>query len=142
MLGSRIAALVCFFLGTLAWAADWPRWRGPNRDGISSETGLLESWPKGGPPLVWKIEGLGEGYSSASIANGRLFIQGQRGDEEYVLAFDANTGKQLWRVHTGVPFNESRGHGPRSTPTAVSYTHLDVYKRQMKRRPLAIEADE
>jgi outer membrane protein assembly factor BamB len=117
MLVRRILPLLCFCLGTLAWAADWPQWRGPNRDGISSETGLLEAWPKGGPPLVWKIQGLGEGYSSAAIAGGRLFIQGQHGDEEYVLAFDAGTGKQLWRVHTGVPFNESRGHGPRSTPT-------------------------
>ena len=117
MLGRTNAPLLCFLLGTLAWAADWPQWRGPNRDGISAETGLLDVWPKGGPPLVWKIQGLGEGYSSAAVASGRLFIQGQRGDEEYVLAFDAGTGKQLWRVHTGIPFNESRGHGPRSTPT-------------------------
>src|ERR1039458_7694817 len=103
MLGSRIAPLLCLFFGTLAWAADWPQWRGPNRDGISSETGLLEAWPKGGPPLVWKIQGLGEGYSSAAIAGGRLFIQGQHGDDEYVLAFDAMlvcletaTGKRIW----------------------------------------------
>ena len=117
MPGRGIALLLWFSLGALAWAADWPQWRGPNRDGISSETGLLDTWPKGGPPLVWKIQGLGEGYSSPAIAGGRLFIQGQQGDEEYVLAFDAATGKQLWRAHTGIPFNESRGHGPRSTPT-------------------------
>ena len=117
MLGRGIASLLCLFFGALAWAADWPQWRGPNRDGISAETGLLDAWPKGGPPLVWKIQGLGEGYSSAAIAAGRLFIQGQQGDEEYVLAFDAGTGKQLWRAHTGIPFNESRGHGPRGTPT-------------------------
>jgi outer membrane protein assembly factor BamB len=116
MLARGTAVLLCF-LATLAQAGDWPQWRGPNRDGISPETGLLEAWPKGGPPLLWKIAGLGEGYSSAAIAAGRLFIQGQRGDEEYVLAFDANTGKQLWRAHTGISFNESRGHGPRSTPT-------------------------
>lgn len=117
MLVRGVTLIVCLFLGNFAWAADWPQWRGPNRDGISAETGLLESWPKGGPPLVWKIQGLGEGYSSAAVAGGRLFIQGQHGDEEYVLAFDTNTGKQLWRTHTGIPFNESRGHGPRSTPT-------------------------
>jgi outer membrane protein assembly factor BamB len=116
MLARGTAVLLCF-LATLAQAGDWPQWRGPNRDGISPETGLLEAWPKGGPPLLWKIAGLGEGYSSAAIAADRLFIQGQRGDEEYVLAFDANTGKQLWRAHTGISFNESRGHGPRSTPT-------------------------
>lgn len=115
MPGRRIASFLC--LCTLASAADWPQWRGPNRDGISAETGLLDTWPKGGPPLLWKAQGLGEGYSSAAVANGRLFIQGQRGDEEFVLAFDANTGKQLWHAHTGIPFKESRGHGPRSTPT-------------------------
>lgn len=115
MLARGIVVLACCL--TLAQAADWPQWRGPNRDGISTETGLLDSWSKGGPPLLWKIAGLGEGYSSAAIAAGRLFIQGQSGNEEYVLAFDANTGKQLWRTHTGVSFNESRGHGPRSTPT-------------------------
>ena len=56
--------LLCLSACTLTWAADWPQWRGPNRDGISSETGLLESWPKGGPPLLWKIQGLGEGYAA------------------------------------------------------------------------------
>ena len=117
MLGRGLASLFFLLFGALAWAADWPQWRGPNRDGISAETGLLDAWPKGGPPLVWKIQGLGEGYSSAAIAAGRLFIQGQRGDEEYVLAFDANTGKQLWRAHTGIPFRESKGDGPRGTPT-------------------------
>ena len=109
--------LICLFGSAVAWAADWPQWRGPNRDGISSETGLLDAWPKGGPPLVWKIQGLGEGYSSAAIAAGRLYIQGQHGDEEFVLAFDAGSGKPLWRAHTGIPFKESRGYGPRSTPT-------------------------
>ncbi len=99
------------------WAADWPQWRGPHRDGISAETGRLDSWPKGGPPLLWKTQGLGEGYASSAIADGRLFIQGQQGDEEFVLALDANTGKQLWRSHTGIPFKESRGYGPRGTPT-------------------------
>jgi len=120
MLGRRIAILICpvlCSLTSLAWAADWPQWRGPNRDGISAETGLLDAWPKGGPPLAWQIHGLGEGYSSAAIAAGRLFIQGQQGNEEYVLALDAATGKQLWRTHTGIPFKESHGYGPRGTPT-------------------------
>ncbi len=114
MLG-RLLGFFC--VAFLACAADWPQWRGIQRDGISPETGLLDAWPKGGPPLVWKISGLGEGYSSGAISGGRLFIQGQQGNEEYVLAFDAGTGKQIWRAHTGIPFNESRGEGPRSTPT-------------------------
>src|SRR5690349_12357338 len=116
MPGSKVASLL-LGCAALAMAADWPQWRGPHRDGISADTGLLDAWPKGGPPLAWKVQGLGEGYSSAAVAAGRLFIQGQRGDEEFVLAFDAATGKQLWRAHTGIPFKESRGYGPRSTPT-------------------------
>jgi len=110
-------ALICLSLASLAPAADWPQWRGIHRDGTSAETGLLDSWPKGGPPLIWKISGLGEGYASAAIAAGRLFIQGQQGNEEYVVAFDAASGKQLWHAHTGIPFQESRGYGPRGTPT-------------------------
>ena len=64
------------------WAADWPQWRGPKRDGISAETGLLKAWPASGPPLVWKAEGLGEGYSSMSVSQGMIFTQGQRGDTQ------------------------------------------------------------
>lgn len=104
-------------MGTLASAADWPQWRGPNRDGASLETGLQDSWPRGGPRLVWRTQGLGEGYSSFSVVGGRLFTQGQRGDQEFVLALDAGTGKQLWRTDTGRSFREQRGHGPRGTPT-------------------------
>src|SRR5215831_17715218 len=100
-----------------ALAADWPQWRGPHRDGISSETGLLESWPAGGPRLVWKTQGLGEGYSSFAVVGDRLYTQGQQGNQEFVLAFDINTGKQLWRVPNGSAYHESRGNGPRGTPT-------------------------
>jgi outer membrane protein assembly factor BamB len=109
--------LACLFLCTLAWGADWPQWRGIHRDGISPETDLMESWPKDGPPLAWRVDGLGEGYASSAVAGGRLFIQGQRGNEEFVLAFDAGAGKEMWRSPTGHPFRESRGYGPRSTPT-------------------------
>ena len=52
-------------------AADWPQWRGPQRDGISRETGLLDAWPAGGPPRIWKAQGLGQGYSAFAIAQGR-----------------------------------------------------------------------
>jgi outer membrane protein assembly factor BamB len=112
---SFAALIFCLYAVPLLQPADWPQWRGLNRDGISPETGLLDSWPKGGPPLVWKIQGLGEGYSSSAIAAGRLYIQGQQGDEEYLLAFDAATGKQLWRAPTGRSFREERGFGPRGT---------------------------
>jgi outer membrane protein assembly factor BamB len=100
-----------------ALAADWPQWRGPNRDGLAAETGLLKSWPAGGPHLAWKTQGLGQGYASFSIAQGRLFTQGQRGDQEFVLAFDVRNGQKLWETPTGRGYRESRGNGPRGTPT-------------------------
>ncbi|HET9786012.1 MAG TPA: hypothetical protein VFP47_02710, partial [Pyrinomonadaceae bacterium] len=69
-----IVALLCLAGQTMAQAnANWPQWRGPNRDGISKETGLLKQWPADGPPLVWKTKGAGTGYSSFSIANGKLY---------------------------------------------------------------------
>ena len=96
---------------------DWPQWRGPNRDGVSGERGLLKEWPSAGPPLAWKAGGAGEGYSSFSTANGRLYTLGARGGAEYVMAFDAATGKKLWEAQHGQRFSNDRGDGPRATPT-------------------------
>jgi outer membrane protein assembly factor BamB len=98
-------------------AASWPQWRGPNRDGISQETGLLKQWPADGPPLVWKGTGAGRGYSSLALANGRLFTMGLRGDREYIIAFDVATGKEVWATPHGGAYRDSRGDGPRGTPT-------------------------
>ncbi|HXS02397.1 MAG TPA: PQQ-binding-like beta-propeller repeat protein [Pyrinomonadaceae bacterium] len=97
--------------------ADWPQWRGPNRDGISKETGLLKQWPAEGPPLVWKASGAGGGYSSFSVANGKLYTMGLRGEREYVIAFDVATGKEAWSTAHGGAFRNDRGDGPRGTPT-------------------------
>jgi outer membrane protein assembly factor BamB len=96
---------------------EWPQWRGPNRDGISKETGLLKQWPAEGPPLVWKASGAGRGYSSMAVANGRLFTMGLRGDREFVIAFDVTTGKEAWATPHGSAYRDSRGDGPRGTPT-------------------------
>jgi outer membrane protein assembly factor BamB len=104
----------------LASAADWPQWRGPNRDGISSETGLLASWPQGGPRVVWKTQGLGQGYSSLAIVKDRIYTQGQRGNQEFVIAFDVKTGKQVWETPTSRAYRNDRGDGPRGTPTIDS----------------------
>ena len=101
----------------VAPAADWPQWRGANRDGKSAETGLLDSWPKGGPRLLWKVQDLGEGYSGPAIVGDRLYIQGQQGGQQLVMAYDVHTGKQLWKTPAGRPFNGERGNGPRGTPT-------------------------
>ncbi len=91
---------------------DWVQWRGPQRDGISRETGLLQSWPDDGPPVAFQAEGLGNGFASVSIADGRLFTMGKFGDETRLLALDANDGKLLWQAPVG-----SGGEGPNCTPT-------------------------
>ena len=109
---------LCMAAQVMAQAnANWPQWRGPNRDGISEETGLLKQWPAEGPPLVWKATGAGRGYSSFSIANGKLYTLGLRGDREFVVAFDVATGKEAWATPHGSAFHNDRGDGPRGTPT-------------------------
>ena len=119
----RRTLLATFLLLSAAYAAlgqgaaNWPQWRGPNRDGISKETGLLKQWPAEGPPLVWKTSGAGNGYSSFSIANGKLYTMGLRGDREFVVAFDLATGKEAWATAHGSKFSNDRGDGPRGTPT-------------------------
>lgn len=96
---------------------EWPQWRGPDRTGVSRETGLLHAWPEGGPSKVWTATGAGEGYSTVSVAGGRLFTMGNRGDTEYVICYDAATGKQIWAQKNGKAFRNGRGDGPRGTPT-------------------------
>ena len=100
-----------------AQSGDWPQWRGPNRDGVSKEAGLLKTWPTDGPSLVWKATGAGTGYSSLAITGGRIYTMGVRGDREYVIAFDTNTGKEVWAAANGERYRDSRGDGPRGTPT-------------------------
>ena len=96
--------------------ADWPQWRGPNRDGLSSATGLLKKWNAGGPALAWKTSGLGSGFSSLAIANGKIFTMGERNGKQYVLALALKDGQELWAAEIGAGFDAS-GRGPRSTPT-------------------------
>ena len=96
---------------------DWPQWRGPRRDGVSKETGLLKDWPANGPRLAWRIGGIGEGYSSFAVADRRLYTLGARQNTEYVFAFAAATGEKIWEVANGRRFNNDRGDGPRGTPT-------------------------
>ncbi|MEY4636956.1 MAG: hypothetical protein RJA55_2754 [Acidobacteriota bacterium] len=97
--------------------AEWFQWRGPDRDGISQETGLLQDWPKAGPPQVWRTGGAGSGYSSFSASGGRLYTLGARDNNEYVMAFDRATGKKVWEHLNGRRYENDRGDGPRSTPT-------------------------
>jgi outer membrane protein assembly factor BamB len=80
---------------------EWPQWRGPNRDGISKETGLIKEWPKDGPKLAWSVNTVGKGYSSLAIKDGRIFTQGDLDGVEHILALDAKDGKILWAVQPG-----------------------------------------
>lgn len=97
--------------------ADWPQWRGPNRDGLSTDTGLLQSWDDDGPDLAWKTSGLGGGYSSISIASGRIFTMGERDGRQFVIALALADGKELWAAEISGQGYNNRGEGPRSTPT-------------------------
>ncbi len=79
---------------------DWPQWRGRRRDGISDEEGLLSSWPASGPKLLWKIDGVGKGWSSPIVAGERLYVTGDVGDDLVVFAFDRN-GTPQWQAKNG-----------------------------------------
>ena len=96
--------------------AEWAQWRGPNRDGISSETGFLKNWPKEGPKVLWHIP-FGNGYSGISIAQGKVYTMAAEGDDEFVICLDVSNGEEVWRFRSGAKFTESRGDGPRSMPT-------------------------
>ena len=102
---------------TAAFGLDWPQWRGPNRDGSSTETGLLTSWPEGGPPLLWKKNGLGAGFASFAVSGGKVFTQGQSDGRQFVIALDEASGEILWRTPNGDTFRDRRGGGPRGAPT-------------------------
>lgn len=110
-----LAGLLLAAVPTLTRAADWPQWLGPNRNGASPETGLLASWPKEGPKVLWKEKG-GDGYSSVAVADGRAVTLIQE-DAEYAVAYDAVKGDRLWKAKIGPAFKNSYGNGPRSTPT-------------------------
>jgi outer membrane protein assembly factor BamB len=101
-------------------ADDWPQWRGPDRTGVSKETGLLKEWPKDGPPLRWKRTDIGTGYSSPAVAGGRVYIQTTAGDREFALALDEATGKELWKAPiggVGENYGVTAYTGTRATPT-------------------------
>ncbi len=118
----------CMFAGSIAIAIassialradDWPQWRGPARTGVSRETGLLKEWPKDGPPLRWKRTDIGPGYSAPAVVGGKVFIQTTAGDQEFALALDEKTGKDVWKTPIGA-VGKNRGPdypGTRATPT-------------------------
>jgi alcohol dehydrogenase (cytochrome c) len=115
---------VALFSGA-TWAGppesfDWPQWQGPDRNAVSRELGLLQEWPKDGPPLAWRIDGLGGGYSAPSIAAGRIFGMSNRENDEVVWALSEADGKELWVTRLGPACREGSpqgSEGPGCTPT-------------------------
>lgn len=98
-------------------ADDWPQWRGLNRDGKSNSTGLITRWPSGGPNLVWKVDSLGEGYSTPAIAGNVIYLLGTRGNDEFMMALSADDGASIWQTKIGTKTGGGGFPGPRGTPT-------------------------
>ena len=110
---SLLPLLALFSLSSFfSHAAGWSQWRGPERDGVSPEIGLLQSWPQGGPKLTWHIKGLGKGMSSVSLSDGKIYTMGSRKEGQMLIAFDAATQKELWAAQVS-----KHGGEPRCTPT-------------------------
>jgi outer membrane protein assembly factor BamB len=96
-----VPALAALLVATAGPAADWPQFRGPNRDNVSKDTGLLKAWPKDGPPLAWQAKGLGGGFSSVSVAGDRIYTLGNKGGKSFVVALERDGGKVAWRAEVG-----------------------------------------
>src|SRR5258708_19309563 len=103
-LRSLLAALVLIASASSFYGADWPQFRGPNRDDVSKETGLLKTWPMGGPALGWTFTNAGSGYSGPAIVGGRLYMAGARARTEWLLPLDTQTAKELWATKPVPPF--------------------------------------
>ena len=109
------AALAAVVIAAAAPAADWPGWRGPNRDGVSTEKGLLQQWGPSGPPLAWKSAGVGSGFAGVAVAGERLYTMGDKDGAQHVFALKREGGAVVWKTQVGPPLVDSRG-GARATP--------------------------
>jgi outer membrane protein assembly factor BamB len=98
-------------------STDWPQWRGPERTGISKETGLLAQWPRSGPSVAWSAAMLGAGYGSVAVHGDRVYLQGMRNRQSVVSTLNRADGKPVWVRILGPAGDNDRGPGPRGTPT-------------------------
>src|SRR5262245_37728509 len=126
---TSLAALCgCFSAASLTQPAgmgaspsDWPQWRGPERNGISRESGLLKEWPAAGPKLRWQVSDIGDGYSTPAVVGARIFLVSNRGMEnEFVQALSTRDGKPVWTTrvgNVGNPDQDPPFPKARSTPT-------------------------
>ena len=119
-LSTATFVIATLFITASASADDFPQWRGPNRNGISKETGLLREWPKEGPKLIWQVKDIGDGYSTPAVVGERLYLMSNRGtDDEFVQALSTKDGQQIWKTTVGKvgPNRGPQYPGARSTPT-------------------------
>lgn len=120
--GLVLSALVCLLAGTVDAASptDWPQFRGVDRTGLSKDTGLLKEWPEGGPAVAWQVDNVGESFSSLAVADGRVFTQGNVGEEGRIICLDEADGSVIWSVRSPAEdrvYTHGRGNGARGTPT-------------------------
>jgi len=118
----KLLTIVCVFGITVVATAqppafDWPQWQGPDRTGVSKETGLLQQWPASGPPVAWSISGLGAGYGSIAVKGDRIFVQGLKAGGSAVSSLNRADGRAVWTKSLGRGGSNDRGPGPRGTPT-------------------------
>jgi len=109
--GTQLAAAV-------GGGGDWSQWRGPRRDGVCDETGLNDDWPSDGPPLLWRVRGLGDGFSSVSISQGKLYTMGRSGGDTWLVCRDLQDGGEVWKTKVG------GGDRPNCTPTVDPEANL------------------
>lgn len=112
-----VAAMSIVTSGQQPQAADWPQWRGPERTGISRETGLAKAWPSSGRPLQWSAVNLGAGFGSLAVSGDLILVQGLKGRESVVTRVNRADGKVVWVRAVGPGRDNDRGSGPRGTPT-------------------------
>jgi outer membrane protein assembly factor BamB len=115
----------------------WPQFRGPKRDGVSDERGLLPTWPEGGPKALWSVNGLGTGFSSPIVSRGRIYLTGDIGDDLHVFALDLS-GKQIWQAKNGAAWKEEYP-GARAS---VTYYGGKIYHRNAHGRVACLNAED
>lgn len=124
--GRWTSRLVCLFVAAAApsavRAADWPNWRGPNHNGVSSESDWLDHWPTGGPTVAWKAS-VGIGFSGFCVANGRVYTAGNTDNADTLFCFDAESGKPLWKYSYPADLGDKYFEGGPTATAAVEGGH-------------------
>jgi len=135
----KIFVMIWLFLSfnfSFAFGQIDSQWRGPNRDGVYPDESLLRKWPSAGPKLLWSVDGLGEGYSSAAVTSNRVYLTGMTRGKGYLFAFDMN-GKLVWKTSYGPEWDGSRP-GARTTPTVVGSR---IYLMSAEGRAVCFDTD-